>query len=195
MEFLNNEEIPKTVMVYGETGSGKSTFVKKYCDENGLKPVCVDYANTNFTGVPRVKIDTGNHIKANKNILNIIKELKDSEYDTIIEDGYTRLLNIYLGNGAGLSKYSERAELFKRHENAIVNSGLNWIVVGQPDLRAKEQTEDNGESPKPILSVNELMNEQYHCTRQGNQFFVECEKNRTGKPYEKKEVTQRRMKL
>ena len=196
MEFITDEETPKTVMVYGETGTGKSTFINQYCKENGLKPVCLDLANTNRTGVPRVKLNLNNHIKASLSINNAIDEIsKSEEFDTVIIDGYTRLLTLFIGNGKGLSKYSERGEHFQKLETALLNSGLNWIVIGQPDMRAKEQTEDNGESPKPIISINELVNEQYHCTRKGNQFFVECEKNREGKPYEKREVTERRMRV
>lgn len=193
MEFMTEEDNLKTVMVHGETGSGKSTYVQQYCEENNLKPVCIDLANTNRTGVPRVKVELDNHIRAFRSINKVIQEVSTSgEFDTVIIDGYTRLEYDFEGTGNGMLKWAERAKCFKDLEKALRDSKVNWIITGQPDLRAREQTDESNESKKYIISINELVNEQYHCTREGNRYFVECEKNREAEPYERKEITNHR---
>ena len=52
----------KRVIIYGNDGTGKSTFAEKYCKENGLKPICIDVDDTNYTSVPLVEIDTRSDI-------------------------------------------------------------------------------------------------------------------------------------
>ena len=49
LEFENRENPLKKVLIYGEDGSGKSTFAEQYCTKNKLKAVCIDVEQTNFT--------------------------------------------------------------------------------------------------------------------------------------------------
>ena len=39
----------KKVMIYGNDGTGKSTFAETYCNKNGLNRVVIDIDDTNFT--------------------------------------------------------------------------------------------------------------------------------------------------
>ncbi len=58
LRFKDRQKEPslKKVLIYGMDGSGKSTLAEKYCQQNGLTPVCIDIDDTNYTHVPIVEI-------------------------------------------------------------------------------------------------------------------------------------------
>ena len=47
----------KKVMIYGNDGTGKSTFAETYCKQNGLNPLVIDIDDTNFTSLPIVEME------------------------------------------------------------------------------------------------------------------------------------------
>ena len=165
LEFEEKNSLKK-VLIYGEDGSGKSTFAEEYCKKNNLKAVCIDVEKTNFTSIPIVKCDLGNDKKAVRNIVSVIKQLKDSDYDTLILDGASTLLEILVSDAKGLAKYSDRATNFQKILMATLNSGLNVIFIGQIDMEVihNQDTQSN----KQIIKINSLVNEKYLTIKTGD---------------------------
>lgn len=166
LQFENRNKVLKKVLIYGEDGSGKSTFAENYCKENNLKPVCIDVEKTNFTSIPIVKCDLGNDKKAVRNIQAVIRDLKESEYDTLVIDGASTLLEILVSEARGMAKYSDRATNFQKILTDALNSGLNVIFIGQIDMEVIH-TEDT-QSNKQIIKINSLVNEKYLTVKTGD---------------------------
>lgn len=168
----------RKVMIYGNDGTGKSTYAETYCKKNNLHPVCIDIDDTNFTNVPIVEIDTRSDITTFNTMKSVLDELqKHDEFDTIIVDGVTSLLELLVSKSKGLSKYSDRAQRFQEILRKIQMSGKNIIWIGQADMKVIH-TEDH-QSNKQIVKINSIVNEKYHCyiTRDGK-YDVEVEKYR-----------------
>ena len=156
-----NEDVKK-VLIYGEDGSGKSTFAETYCRKNNLNPVCIDIDDTNYTNVPIIELDLGSDIKAYKNIKRAIAEIiSDGSFDTIILDGVTSMLELFVSKAKGLKKYSDRAERFNDVLRDLLNSKMNVIFIGQIDMKVIHNEEF--QSPKPIIKINSIVNEKYLC--------------------------------
>ena len=170
----------KKVLIYGYDGTGKSTFAEKYCKDNRLKPVVIDVDDTNFTSLPIVTLrGCNNSIQTTRKMMEIIKDVSnDADFDTIIIDGVSSLFELLVGNGKGLSKYSERSENGMRIFRELNNSGLHVIFIGQADMEVIVN-EDNAKPNKLILKVNSMVNEKYLCQKIGNTFNVEVMKKRT----------------
>lgn len=151
----------KKVLIYGNDGSGKSTFAETYCKENHLKPICIDIDDTNYTTVPIVDIDLGNDIKTFRNIKDTIMEIgRTPEYDTIIIDGVSSLTEMLVSKSKGLKKYADRAERFYTLLKAINETNKNIIFVGQADMEVIHN--DEFQSNKLIVKTNSIVNEKYH---------------------------------
>ena len=152
----------KRVMIYGNDGTGKSTYAEKYCKEHGLSPVCIDIDDTNYTSVPLVEIDTRSDITTYKSIIEVIELItEDDRFDTIIVDGVTSLIEMLVSKANGLKKYSDRSERFTQILRKIQMSGKNVIWVGQADMEVI-YTEDH-QSNKIVIKINSIVNEKYHC--------------------------------
>ena len=179
-EKRTRENTLKKVLIYGYDGTGKSTFAEKYCNENGLKPVVIDVDDTNFTSLPIVTLrGCNNSIQTTRKMLELIKEVSnDTNFDTIIIDGVSSLFELLVGNGKGLSKYSERSENGMRIFRELNNSGLHVIFIGQADMEVIVN-EDNAKPNKLILKVNSMDNEKYLCRKIENDYSVEAMKKRT----------------
>ena len=168
----------KRVMIYGNDGTGKSTFAEKYCETNGLSPVCIDIDDTNYTSVPLVEIDTRTDLTTFKSICEVIELItNDDRFDTIIVDGVTSLIEMLVSKANGLKKYSDRSERFTQILRKIQMSGKNVIWVGQADMKVI-YSEDH-QSNKIVIKINSIVNEKYHCyiDNKGN-YEVETEKIR-----------------
>lgn len=150
--------MPKKVLIYGVDGSGKSTFAEQYCNENNLHPVGVDIDNTNFTGIPCIEFDRTSHLKVKEQILAFISDAKKSEYDTIVIDGVSSLLNLLVSNGKGLNKYGDRTTALNKIINELERSRMNFILVGQIDLDST-----GGDVSTAVVNVNSIVNEKYFC--------------------------------
>ena len=166
----------KKVLIYGGDGSGKSTFAAEYCKENGLNPVVIDIDDTNYTTLPIVDIDLSSDMTAYKNIIRTIKEVTPSQFDTIILDGVTSLLEILTSKAKGIKKYSDRAERFSAILNALIDSHKNLIFIGQIDMKVIHNEEF--QSPKPVVKINSIVNEKYLCLKEKNNYTHEVEKYR-----------------
>lgn len=166
----------KKVLIYGADGSGKSTFAADYCREHNLNPVVIDIDDTNYTNLPIVDIDLSADLVAFRNIIKTIKEIKNTDFDTIILDGVTSLLEILTSKAKGIKKYSDRAERFNAILNELLSSQRNIIFIGQIDLKVIHNEEF--QSPKPVVKINSIVNEKYLCKRENGKFSHEVEKYR-----------------
>lgn len=166
----------KKVLIYGEDGSGKSTFAETYCRENNLNPVVIDIDDTNYTNLPIVDIDLSSDMIAFRNLVKTIKEITVSDFDTIIFDGVTSSLEIITSKAKGIKKYSDRAERFTAILNELLSSGKNIIFIGQIDMKVIHN--DEFQSPKPVVKINSIVNEKYLCKREKNTYTHEVEKYR-----------------
>lgn len=163
LKFKNRSENDrKKILVYGLDGSGKSTFAHNYCKENGLKPVVIDVDDTNFTPAPILDLHFGSDITTYKNLKSAIEEIgKTDEFDTIILDGVTSLLEMLVSKSKGLSAYSDRSKRWNDLLFKLDNTRKNLIFIGQIDMEMMF-TEDYQPS-KAVIKVNSLVNEKYKC--------------------------------
>ena len=180
LKFKNRREEPslKKVMVYGLDGSGKSTFAETYCREHNLVPVVLDIDDTNFTDIPSVELDFSTDLSTFNSINSTVKELgKMDEFDTIILDGVTSLLEMLVSKAKGLKKYSDRAERFQDLLRALLSSGKHLIFIGQADMEVIYNEEF--QSSKMVIKVNSIVNEKYRCFKEKDVFSHEVVKVRT----------------
>ena len=169
----------KRIMVYGNDGTGKSTFAEVYCKEHNLKAVCIDVDDTNYTSIPLVEIDTSSDLTTFNSICNVIDLITDDErFDTIIIDGVTSLIEMLVSKANGLKKYSDRSERFTKILRKIQASGKNVIWIGQADMKVIYN--DEHQSNKIVIKINSIVNEKYYCyiTDKG-EYKVETEKFRS----------------
>lgn len=180
LEFKRrSKDDAKKIMIYGNDGSGKSVFAEKYCKDNGLKPVCIDIDDTNYTDVPIVNIDISSDLKTYNGLLEIIDAITETEeFDTIILDGLTSLLELLVSTAKGLAKYSDRATRFQKILRKLQMSGKHLIFIGQADMEVIYN--DDHQSSKAVIKINSIVNEKYHCyiTPQGD-YKVDTVKYRT----------------
>ena len=164
----------KKVLVYGFDGTGKSTFAYNYCKQNGLNPVVIDIDDTNYTDLPLIEFNRTNDTVLYENLKRIIKELKEEvEFDTIILDGVSSLLELLISNGRGMSKYGDRTSRWNKLLNLLLDSNKNLIFIGQIDMLVIE-----GESSKAVINVNSIINEKYRCIYENGKYLYETEKYR-----------------
>lgn len=163
LKFKNRQEGPrlKKVLVYGMDGSGKSTFAEQYCKENGLTPVCIDIDDTNYTNVPIVEVNLTTDLTTYNTVKGVIQEItKTDEFDTIILDGVTSLLELLTSKAKGMAAYSDRSKRWNDILRALLVSGKNIIFVGQIDMELI-YTPD-AQSSKAVIKVNSMVNEKYY---------------------------------
>ena len=152
----------KKVMIYGHDGTGKSTFAENYCNKNGLNPVVIDIDDTNYTNLPILELDFGSDVKTFNQMKSAITEItKTQDFDTIIIDGVTSLLEMLVSDARGLAKYSDRATRFQKILQLLLSSGKNLIFIGQADMEVIF-TEDF-QSSKMVIKINSIVNEKYCC--------------------------------
>ena len=169
----------KRIMVYGNDGTGKSTYAETYCKEHNLKAVCIDVDDTNYTSIPLVEIDTRTDVTTFNSICNVIDLITaDERFDTIIIDGVTSLIEMLVSKANGLKKYSDRSERFTKILRKIQASGKNIIWIGQADMKVIYN--DEHQSNKIVIKINSIVNEKYYCyiTDKG-EYKVETEKFRS----------------
>lgn len=162
LKFKDRKSEPnlKKVLIYGMDGSGKSTFAEQYCRQNGLKPVCIDIDDTNYTNVPIVEINVSSDLTTYNTIKTVIKDIQDSDFDTIILDGVTSLLELLTSKAKGMAAYSDRSKRWNDILRALLVSKKNIIFVGQIDMELIF-TPDS-QSSKAVIKVNSMVNEKYY---------------------------------
>ena len=167
----------KKVLIYGNDGTGKSTYAETYCKDNDLKAICIDIDDTNFTSIPLVEIDTRTDITTFNSICQVIDLIsEDDRFDTIIVDGVTSLIEMLVSKANGLKKYSDRSERFTKILRKIQASGKNIIWIGQADMKVIYN--DEHQSNKIVIKINSIVNEKYHCLINKGKYEVETEKIR-----------------
>jgi len=184
LKFKNPEtDELKKVMIYGNDGSGKSTFAVDYCKKHGLNPVIIDIDDTNRTShylEGRVlQLDFSTDLKTFNEIKNAIADIKSmKDLDTIIIDGVTSLLEMLVSDANGMAKYSDRAMRFQKLLQKLLSSGKNLIFIGQADMEVIYN--DKFQSSKMVIKVNSIVNEKYHCfINENGDFDYETVKFRT----------------
>ena len=163
LKFKNRakEQNLKKVLVYGMDGSGKSTFAEQYCKEHNLKPVCIDIDDTNYTNVPIVEINLTTDLTTYNSIKETIKDItKTKEFDTIILDGVTSLLELLTSKAKGMAAYSDRSKRWNDILRALLISRKNIIFVGQIDMELIFTPD--AQSSKAVIKVNSMVNEKYY---------------------------------
>ena len=151
----------KKVLVYGMDGSGKSTFAEQYCKENGFNPVCIDIDDTNYTNVPIVEVNLTTDLTTYNTVKGVIQEIsKSKEFDTIILDGVTSLLELLTSKAKGMAAYCDRSKRWNDILRALLVSDKNIIFVGQIDMELI-YTPD-AQSSKAVIKVNSMVNEKYY---------------------------------
>ena len=132
LKFKDRKTEPslKKVLIYGLDGSGKSTFAEQFCKEKGLNGVVIDIDDTNYTTLPIVEINLENDVTTYNSIKNVIKEIGQSEFDTIIIDGVTSLLELLTSKAKGMAAYSDRSKRWNDILRALLSSKKNIIFIG-----------------------------------------------------------------
>ena len=168
----------KKVLIYGNDGTGTSTYAEKYCKDNNLNAVCIDIDDTNYTSIPLVEIDTRTDLTTFNSICQVIELItEDDRFDTIIVDGVTSLIEMLVSKANGLKKYSDRSERFTKILRLIQASGKHIIWIGQADMKVIYN--DDHQSNKIVIKINSIVNEKYHCYISKNgKYEVETEKIR-----------------
>lgn len=148
--------------MYGMDGTGKSTFAFNYCEQNGLTPIVIDIDDTNFTPSPILDLHLGSDIATYKNLKDAIEEIgKSDDFDTIILDGVTSLLEMLVSKSKGLSAYSDRSKRWNDILFKLDNTRKNLIFIGQIDMEMMFNEEY--QPSKAVIKVNSLVNEKYKC--------------------------------
>ena len=163
LKLKNRSENPrKKVLIYGLDGTGKSTFAETYCKQNGLDPIVIDIDDTNFTGLDILDLRFANDMQTYTIVKNTIKEIgKTPEYDTIILDGVSSLLEMLTSKAKGMAAYSDRSKRWNDILFELENTHKNLIFIGQIDLEMLFN--DDYQPSKAVIKVNSLVNEKYRC--------------------------------
>jgi adenosyl cobinamide kinase/adenosyl cobinamide phosphate guanylyltransferase len=175
----------RKVMIYGNDGTGKSTFAETYCKKYGLTPVVIDIDDTNFTSLPIVELEFEENNKRNwLKIRDTFKKVSLSDdFDTIIVDGVTSLLEMLVSDANGLKAYKDRADRFNELLLLLQRSNKHIIYIGQADMKVI-YSEDH-QSNKSVIKVNSIVNEKYCCYfDEHGKFKVATEKFRRTEPKE-----------
>ena len=113
----------KKVLIYGDDGSGKSTYAEKYCHDHGLNPVVLDLEDTNYTSLPMLNtFDLSTDVKAYRFMKQVLDEIERTEFDTIIIDGIDSLIEAFISNAGGLKCYADRSKTFNRFVKDCLNT-------------------------------------------------------------------------
>lgn len=180
LKFKDRKQNPrKKILVYGLDGTGKSTFAFNYCEQNGLKPVVIDIDDTNFTPSPILDLHLGSDVTTYQNLKKSIEEIgKSDDFDTIILDGVTSLLEMLVSKSKGLSAYSDRSKRWNDLLFKLDNTRKNIIFIGQIDMEM--MFNEDYQPSKAVIKVNSLVNEKYKCfiDEKGN-YSYEVKKLRT----------------
>ena len=171
----------ETILVIGADGTFKSNFAAKYCEKKGLNPIVLDFDKTNYSNLDIVDdFDLSNDRKSFKGINTVLDEISKLEYDTVIMDGITTVIESFIGSGQGMSAYSSRSKLFYKLIHKLQGMNKHLIFIGQEDADLDFYKENESPS-KVIIRLNAICNRKFRCSKVGaNKFQVECIKDRSG---------------
>lgn len=171
----------ETILIIGADGTFKSNFAAKYCEKKGLNAIVLDFDRTNFSNLDIVDdFDLSNDRKSFKGINTVLDEINKLEYDTIILDGITTVIESFIGSASGMAAYSSRSKLFYKLIHKLQGMNKNLIFIGQEDADLDFYKENESPS-KVIIRLNAICNRKFKCSKLGaNKFQVECIKDRSG---------------
>lgn len=168
------------VLIFGEDGSYKSSFAEKYCVKKGLNPIVFDFDKTNWSNLDIIdEFDLSNDRRAFKGINTALDEISKLEYDTIIMDGITTVIESFIGSGNGMQAYSSRSKLFYKLIHKLQGMNKNIIFIGQIDADLDWYKKDESPS-KVIIRLNAICNTKFKCEKSDKGFIVTCVKDRSG---------------
>lgn len=167
----------RKVLIYGNDGSGKSTYAETYCKEHNLNPVVLDLEDTNYTDLPMLsEFDLTTDVKAYRFMNSVLAEISENEeFDTIIIDGVDSLIEAFISNANGLKCYADRSKTFIRFTKDCLKTGKNLIFVGQSPVDLDYYKGSDAKPNSCIVKLNAMVNEKY---RLGDKFQVETVKYR-----------------
>lgn len=165
LELETTLEIPRKVLFYGKDGTGKSTQAERYCKAKRLNAVMVDVDKTNFTSLPRAKVDFSNPTKAYTNMLQLIEDVKESEFNTLVIDGISSWIQFMTPKKDPFAQ--NRNSRFNDVMKELRNCGLNIILIGQVDLYIDEPSKEE-KNNRMMVYLNGWVNEKYYCSRTGD---------------------------
>lgn len=166
----------RKVLIYGQDGSGKSTYAEKYCKENNLNPVVLDIEDTNYTSLPMLtEFDLSTDVKAYRFLKTVLEEITETEYDTIIIDGVDSLIESFISSANGMKCYADRSKTFIRFIKDCLRTGKHLIFVGQSPVDLDYYKDSDSKPNSCIIKLNAMVNEKY---RIGDNYKVETVKLR-----------------
>lgn len=169
----------KKVLIYGEDGSGKSTFAEKYCKDHNLNPLVLDIEDTNYTSLPMINdFDLSSDMKAYRFMKNILTQIETMEYDTLIIDGIDSLIDAFISEANGLKCYADRSKTFIKFLRDCTKTNKNLIFVGQAPVDLDYYRGSTTTPNTCIIKLNATVNEKY---RMLDKFKVETVKYRVYK--------------
>lgn len=169
IKLREDNKIARKVMFMGKDGSGKSTNAYKYCQVKGLNPVCIDFDNTNIgTGCPVMEIDLRSHLLARNNILQAIKDVEDSEYDTLIFDNAGTMIEDISATREKDPFGAAGSDAFTAIMKRLRKSSLNIIFIVQVDFYIDEPDKKQEKNNKKAVALNAWVNEKYYCWKTGD---------------------------
>ena len=105
--------------------------------------------------------DTSSAVKTQQTMINSINMIQKTDYDTIVIDGVSSLLEHLTGVGKGMNIYSDRSKSWNMILRKLKNCDKHLIFIGQIDMKISE---DDAQQPsKAIIHVNSMVNEKYYC--------------------------------
>jgi len=169
----------RKVLIYGQDGSGKSTYAEKYCRNHNLNPVVLDIEDTNYTDLPMLnEFDLSSDVKAYRFMKQVLDEITQTEFDTIIIDGVDSLIESFISNANGLKCYADRSKTFLRFVKDCLKTNRNLIFVGQSPVDLDYYKDTDAKPNACIVKLNAMVNEKY---RIGDKYKVETVKYRVYK--------------
>ena len=163
----------KKVLIVGDTKTGKSSFVEKYCNENNFKAVVCDFENTNYTNMDIViDFDLSNDRKLFRSLHKFIKEVEASDYDTIVLDGIDTVIEGFISDANGLKAYADRSKTFARLMNDLDNSKLNVVFVSQMPGYLPYYDGSDEKPNKCIVRLNARVNTVFVCYKDSNGKYI-----------------------
>lgn len=162
LELETTMDIPRKVLFYGKDGTGKSTQAARYCKAKQLKAVMVDVDKTNFTSLPRAKVDFTNPLKAYQNMLQLITDVIESDFDTLVIDGISSWIQMMTPKKDPFM--AMRNSRFNEVMKELRNSDLNIIMIGQVDMYIEDPGKEE-KNNKMMVYINGWVNEKYYCSK------------------------------
>ena len=111
--------------------------------------------------MPIVEVNLTTDLTTYNTVKGVIQEItKTKDFDTIILDGVTSLLELLTSKAKGMAAYSDRSKRWNDILRALLVSDKNIIFVGQIDMELI-YTPD-AQSSKAVIKVNSMVNEKYY---------------------------------